>query len=759
MASATRFGENLLIECEREPIHIPGAIQPFGVLLTVDQGNLIVHNASENCEICWGLSAAGLVGRPLSQFLSEVSVNDLKAYLGHPKFSEQSALVVRLKLAAENNLNLWELKAHHHLDTLFLEIEPAKVAPGTENGAQFHHIIRNAVLALQHAKTLQDLADVTAQQIKVITGFDRVMIYRFDNDWHGQVIAEARSTEMESYLGHYFPASDIPAQARAIFLQNWLRMIPDVGYSPSPIYPGRHHPSGAPLDLSKSTLRSVSPVHLEYLKNMGVMASLTVSLIDGEKLWGLIACHHIQPLLVSPDARDAAQMIGQIVSSQLSIKVASDELTYKKHLGEVVAQLLELVESEEEMVRGLTQYSPNLLDLGKSKENAAAVCYGNKWTLLGKTPPIEDLQTIVAWLEANTSNKAVFQTSSLSQHIPQATKYKEIASGLLAIPLTRSANDYILCFRPEVATTVTWAGRPDKVVVQRGNSLLLHPRKSFESWQENVMGTAIPWKQVEIEAAEALRKGIITAALQREYKKEQEARKKAEQLRREKEEMVMIVSHDLRNPLNVISMSFQFLNRFNPIEDPSVHRMVERGARATKAMEKLITNILDVAKLENDELNLVLSAEEPAGLIKETVDFFSQAAGDKGVELLYAAADDAPSCQVYWERDRISQVLNNLLSNAVKFTPPGGKIAVTFQAQEAAVLFGVIDTGPGIPPQNIPKLFDRFWQAEDTSRLGTGLGLWIAKEIVEKHNGKLWVESKLGAGSAFYFTLPKVISV
>lgn len=758
MAFSTDIDEHFLNECEKEPIHIPGAIQPFGVLLTVDQENLTVYNASENCESCWGISAANLVGRPLSQFLSEGSVGDLKSYLGRPAFNEKSALLVRLASVTESNSTLWELKAHIYLGELFLEFEPEKVAHAIENGEQFHHIIRDAVLALQHAKTLQDLADVTAQQIKDITGFDRVMIYQFDNDWHGKVIAEARSTDTESYLGHYFPASDIPAQARAIFLQNWLRMIPNVGYFPSLIYPGRHHESGAPLDLSKSMLRSVSPVHLEYLKNMGVMASLTVSLIDGEKLWGLIACHHTKPLLVGPDARDAAQMIGQIVSCQLPIKLASDDLAYKKHLSKIVAQLLGFVESEEDVVQGLAQYSPNLLDLGRSKENAAAISYGNKWTLLGKTPPVEELQTIIAWLDTHISNKGVFQTSNLSHYIPQAAKYKEVASGLLAIPLARSANDYILCFRPEVATTVTWAGRPDKVVIPSGNSLLLHPRKSFESWQETVTGTAIPWKQVEIDAAEALRKGIITAALQREYRKEQQARKKAEQLRREKEEMVMIVSHDLKNPLNVVSMSFQFLNRFNPIEDPSVHRMVERGARATKAMEKLITNILDVAKLENDELNLVLCAEEPGGLIKDAVDFFSQAAGDKGLELLYAAKD-AASCQVYWERDRISQVLNNLLSNAIKFTPSGGKIAVTFQAQEAAVLFGVIDTGPGIPPENISKLFDRFWQAEDTSRLGTGLGLWIAKEIVEKHNGKLWVESKLGAGSAFYFTLPRVISV
>lgn len=747
----------LLAQCEKEPIHIPGAIQPFGILLTVDPQRLIVQNASENCAASWRLPAGELIGMPLSGFIAPEDMERVRRYLGSSRPAEQNALPVRLSFDKDKGAQAWELRAHRYLDTLYLELEPAvPIAPEF-----FHNTVRDAVSALQSADSLQELCDKAVQQVRQITGFDRVMIYRFDADWHGVVISEERSPHVASYLGHHFPASDIPPQARMIFLQNWLRMIPDVDYGPSPVYPGRHSVTGAPLDLSKALLRSVSPIHLEYLRNMGVKASLTVSLIDDGKLWGLIACHHAMPRLAHPEVRAASELIGRLVSSQLRIKEENEDRHYKVRLDQARARLMNLLESEADLAHGLARHANKLLDMVSAETGTVAVCYANAWTQVGNTPPVEALDKIVAWLAQTLPDTAVFETRRLSTCFPQAAAYKGAASGLLAMPIARAERDYVLWFRPEVATTVTWGGAPDKPVRQEGELLTIHPRVSFESWKEVVTGTAIPWKSVEVAAVESLRNDIIALALRQEYRKEQEARQRAEQLSREKDEMVMMVSHDLRTPLNVIAMSFEFLRRFHPAIDITAGRMVERGERAAGMMEKLIANFLDVAKIEAGKLDVDLKPDNAVDLIKEAVQVSSMAASKKGIELVAAQPAESNAVShtfpytVLCARHRIFQVLDNLIGNALKFTPPGGKIVVAVDARPDEIVFSVADTGEGIPPQHIEKIFERFWQVDETRRRGTGLGLWIAKGIVERHGGKIWATSQPGAGSIFYFTLPR----
>lgn len=740
---------SLLAQCEKEPIHIPGAIQPFGILLTVDPQWLTVQNASENCAASWHLPAQDLVGRPLSEFMAPEELARIRDYLGSPSPGEQGTVRVRCLLDKDNDAREWEVRAHRHADTLYLELEPAaSAAPQI-----FQNTLRDAVRALQGADSLQELADKAAQQVRKIIGFDRVMIYRFDASWNGVVVSEARSPHVASYLGHHFPASDIPPQARAIFLQNWLRVIPDVDYAPAPIHPGRHAGSGAPLDLGKALLRSVSPIHLEYLRNMGVKASLTVSLVDEGKLWGLIACHHAAPLLPHADARAAAELIGQLVSSQLRTKEEQEDRHYKAQINQARARLMGLLEGERDLAHGLAAHLAKMLDMVSAETSAVALCYANEWTLVGNTPPVAELEKIVAWLAEAFPDTAVFETSRLSSCFPHAAAYKEVASGLLAMSITRAERDYVLWFRPEVTTTVTWAGAPDKPVRQAGDRLTLHPRQSFDSWKEVVTGTAIPWKSVEVAAVESLRNDVIALALQQEYRKEQEARQRAEQLSREKDEMVMMVSHDLKTPLSVITMSFEFLRRFHPSTDTSVQRMVDRGERAACMMDKLIANILDVAKIEAGTLDVDLRPENAEDLVREAVNVSSMVASQKGIQLV--AAQPSESYTVLCARHRIFQVLSNLVSNALKFTPQGGKVIVSLQAQQSEVVFSVADTGEGIPKQNIDRIFERFWQAEDTRRQGTGLGLWIAKGIVERHHGRIWAASQPGVGSTFYFTLPR----
>ncbi|MGV3740859.1 MAG: ATP-binding protein [Burkholderiaceae bacterium] len=743
---------DFLSECEKEPIHIPGAIQPFGILLTIARDGLIIENASENCNAHWGTPARDLIGISFAKLLSEQDIEKLQDYLARPNLKEQSPISVVLPAEAGESREVWELSAHDYAGLLYLEMEPPVRKHAEASALPFHEKIRDAVQSLQRAGTLQELCECAVREVRAVTGFNRVMLYRFDSDWHGEVIAEALTPGSDSYLGHRFPASDIPAQARAIFLQNWLRMIPDARYLPSKIHPGRHPATGEPLDLGQSTLRSVSPIHLAYLANMDVAASLTISLVDEGRLWGLIACHHEHPLRVDSDGRLGAQLIGQIVSSQIRIKESLEDLDYKLKLKQVNASLLSFMKSEEDLTQGLVKFSPNLLDIASAQGAASAIYYDGKWTLVGKTPTVEQIEDLVTWLSTQHGEESLFQTDSLSRSFPKAWEYKEVASGLLAISIPKSERNYLLWFRPEVITTVLWAGNPEKSVMQVAGQTRLHPRNSFKSWKEIVQGKAIPWKTVEIEAVQELRHAILALDLEREYKKEQAARSRAERLGREKEDMVMVVSHDLRTPLNVAHISFELLKLSSLAQESALQSYIERGQLAIHNMEQLISGILDIAKLEAGTMHLDLKPESANALVHEVVEFSRPIAMGKGIELMEVHA--AKDCPVDCERDRILQVLSNLVGNALKFTPKGGKVSVAIDKCADETVFRVSDTGRGIPRKDLVNIFDRFWQAKQTNRLGTGLGLSIAKGIVETHGGRIWVESKEGAGSDFYFSLP-----
>lgn len=742
---------SLLAACEKEPIHIPGAIQPFGILLTVEPRHFVIRNASENCASFWGMSAVALVGRSFADFLSLQELTRLRRYLDEPSNDEKSPLSIALSIGTNKADSVWKVRAHRHRDTLYMEMEPDTAGDHGEGSglADFHTQVRDAVSTLQGAGSVHELCDRATQRMSAITGFDRVMVYRFDEDWHGVVVSETCGPGTDSYLGHHFPASDIPAQARAIFLQNWLRMIPDVDYVPSRVYPGVHE-DGASLDLGKALLRSVSPIHLEYLRNMGVKATLTISLVNEGKLWGLIACHHAAPRLLDTNTRIAAELIGRLVSSQLRAKEALEDLQYKGELEQLVAKLLGRLEQVPDLAESLRVHATELLDLCAA--SAVAIRYGGEWTQIGKGPSPAELQKLIDWLALTYPHRTVFDTDRLSHCFPDGAAYREVGSGLVAASLAKAEGNWILWFRPEVSATVTWAGAPEKSVRLIDETHGLHPRKSFESWKEMVIGTAMPWKGIEVAALENLRNGILALALEQEHRKEQAARRKAERLSREKDEMVMMVSHDLKTPLNVVAMSLEFVRQFHPSSEPSVQRMVERGARATHMMTNLITNTLDMAKIEAGTLDLELKDEDPVALVSDIVDMVSPLAEEKDIQLTVVLPEQPPR-RVQCEKIRIVQVLNNLLSNALKFTPSGGRITVLLREEDDEVIFSVKDTGEGMSAETLAKIFDRFWQAEDTRRHGTGLGLWIARSIVSLHQGRIWVASEIGKGSVFHFSL------
>ncbi|RZA05121.1 MAG: GAF domain-containing protein, partial [Proteobacteria bacterium] len=302
--------------CDREPIHVPGAIQPHGFLLAIREPDLIIEQLGENLGAFLGQPAADLLGKKIEDLFTADTMQEIQGALCLPDVRSNNPLTAQF-IGREDSFTT---TLHRHGETMILELEKATEADGAKRLDRYHRT-RQAISKLRAARSLDELCATACEQVRSLTGLDRVVVYFFDRDWNGAVISESRSEGTESFMGLHFPASDIPRQARALYSQNWLRLIPNVSYAASPIVPALNPRTGAPLDLSFSILRSVSPLHIEYLNNMGLTASMSVSLMKGDQLWGLISCAGLNgPRYISFETRAACEFIGEVVSSLLAEK-------------------------------------------------------------------------------------------------------------------------------------------------------------------------------------------------------------------------------------------------------------------------------------------------------------------------------------------------------------------------------------------------------------------------------------------------------
>lgn len=502
-----------LTNCDREPIHISGHIQPHGVLIAVREPELEILQISENTEELLGVEAKSAIGQNLSLFLEEVQLEKLKACLLNENLKTVNPIKLSLQQGGKNLQ--FDCILHRWERVLILELELAK---STENLSvfSFYHSVRSTVTQIQSAKNLNDLCQMTVAEIRKVTGFDRVMIYQFNEEGNGAVVAEDKAENLSPFLGLNYPSSDIPKQARKLYLLNWLRLVPDINYKPVPIVSPNNPVTNQSLDLSFSVLRSVSPIHIEYLQNMGVGASMSISLIKNEKLWGLIACHHYTPKYINFEVRAACEFIGQVMSLELQSKEGNEDYDYKLHLKSIQTQIFEDISTSDNLSEVLVKCQHNLLEAVNA--SGAAIIFGGKCYRVGETPGGEALKSLTEWVQ-NNLQKEIFHTDSFTQLYPEAEEFKDTASGCLAIEISSIQKSYFLWFRPEVIKTVNWAGNPQKIVeIDEDGSERLSPRKSFELWKENVKCKSLPWKQCEIDAALELKKAMINIVLRQAEK-------------------------------------------------------------------------------------------------------------------------------------------------------------------------------------------------------------------------------------------------
>lgn len=489
-----------LANCDVEPIHIPGSIQPHGCLLACDASASRVLRHSANAPAMLQI-AGDLNAMSLQQVLGDQLAHDVRNALARTRDGGRPALMFNRACPGGSR---FDVSVHRHKGSAVVELEPAELELG-----QPLELTRTMIGRIAETQTIEQLLRDTARLVQATLGYDRVMVYQFGHDGAGKVMTEAKRGDLESFLGQYFPASDIPRQARALYLRNTIRVISDAQCIRVPLVPVLDA-SGEALDLSLAHLRSVSPVHCEYLRNMGVGASMSISIVMEGELWGLIACHHYSPRILSMAQRVAAEMFGEFFSLHLSA------LTYKRSLEAATTartaldRFLREASSADDINQSLRDHLPDFASLIAS--DGAAMWLDGEWTAQGSAPGPEHAPTLVGFAR-QVAHGAIWATHKLTDSLPVATTFADVASGILIVPLSQRPRDYLFFFRKEVVQTLDWAGNPEKTYEVGPLGDRLTPRKSFAIWKETVHLQSAPWTDAERQFAEAARVALVEVVL------------------------------------------------------------------------------------------------------------------------------------------------------------------------------------------------------------------------------------------------------
>ncbi|CCD87071.1 putative bacteriophytochrome [Bradyrhizobium sp. ORS 285] len=526
-----------LTNCDREPIHVPGHVQPFGFLLAL-VSDFTICMASENAPEFLGGDIAWLLHKPLAAVLSESAAAVIRArvdYLSGPDAVER---VFGVDLQGHGRL--FDLAIHFSGAYLVVEAEPSLIEPGVNSG----ELVRLMLGRIRKTTGMTDLAQEAARQLKLLTGFDRVMVYRFHPDGSGEVIAETAGSGLEPFLGLHYPASDIPRQARQLYQRNWLRIIADINATPSPLMSTPAHNAGL-LDLSMSVLRAVSPVHIEYLRNMGVGASMSVSILRDGKLWGLFACHHYSPRHLSFEKRTAAELFGQMYSWLLEARERETDVAYESRAHQIQERLIERAAAQAHSKRAILEFVADYKQMIEC--DGLAVWSDDEITLDGETPTEEEVQDLIGFIN-RTSPGRICASAEIAKVYASGEAFRDRAAGFLAIPISRTPRDCLIFFRREVLRSVNWAGDPNKVYAEGPLGARLTPRKSFELWQQTVAGQSKPWTAADLRIAESLRVTLLEVILQLSELAARERRGAQER----QELMIAELNHRVRNILSLV---------------------------------------------------------------------------------------------------------------------------------------------------------------------------------------------------------------
>ncbi len=725
--------------CEDEPIHIPGSIQPHGWLLAFSPDGIVRH-ASANLGALGGGDPARCIGGGLDKALPGEAAPLVESLLGWA--AQPHGGFVRIADLARRRCRAF---AHRAGDLLILEIEPAPHdPPGRSDTLQAD--VLDFSRAADALTDWRDLAWLATRAARRITGFDRVLIYRFDASWAGQVVAEDGSGALPSYEGRLFPASDIPAQAREMYRTNRLRLIPDASYQPVPILPDAGPSAAAPLDLRQAVLRSVSPLHLQYMRNMGTGASMSASLIVDGRLWGLLSCHHATPRRAGLPERSAVEFLAHMLSGGIAarshIAGAQRLVEAQAHHDRLLATMAAASPPRPEI---LAEEPDDLLALAGAA--GASIVTEADCLSVGQTPHERVVRDIAAWLHARRET-TVFATDILSDAMPAAEHWTDLASGVLAISISELHPRYVIWFRPELIRTLDWAGEPEKQAGPEPGQL--HPRLSFATWRQTVRRRSEPWAPHEVEAARRLRHAIVGVVLRRA---EELAGVNRELIRsnKELEAFSYSISHDLRAPFrHIVGYAELLREHLGDRLEGSGARFLQTIVDSALSAGQLVDDLLQFSRL--GRAPLMRSQVSMDKLVEEARRTLEIEAGGRAIE--WRIGRLAPA---WGDPSLLRQAMLNLLSNAVKYSRGRDPAVIEVFSETIAngERYTVRDNGTGFDMAYAGKLFGVFQRLHLAEHYeGTGIGLALTRRIVERHGGTITASGQPGAGAVFSFTLP-----
>lgn len=734
-------------------IHIPGSIQPHGVLIALSL-SLLIEQVSENVEEFLNIKPEFLLNQPLLTLFDAEQMRALQDLLSITEDASTSSNIFKLTFDTSLGEKYFDVTVYKSQTNIILELEPT-LSKTEMSFLNFRSLIGDIIPQIQQTSKLNNFTSLVVNTVKNITGFDRVMIFRFDPSGTGSVIAEAKEEELESYLGLHYPQTDIPEAARKLYARGLLRYIPNLNAHKSNLIPRDNPRTGQPLDLSNTVLRSCDECCIKYHQNMGVSALLVISLIQDKKFWGFISCHNLTPKYLTSEVRTVCGFLGQIVSLELGNKIVTEELNYKNKLKSLHSQFIASISSADNFIDALIRPKPCLLDLVTA--GGCAICFDNEITLVGATPNLEEVSDLIKWSE-DSIDEDLFATDSLPKIYYPAEAFKDFASGLLVLRISRVRRFYILWFRPEVIQTVNWAGAPEaSYQVADDGSLQLSPRNSFELWKGLVRLTSQPWLQSDLDSAIDLRNALVGIVLN---KTDELARINLE-LQRSNQELdsfAYAASHDLKEPLRGIH------NYSNILIEDYAHSLGAEGLEylytlvsLTQRMDMLIDVLLRLSQLGQTELKKQFV--DLNDLLSIVVSMFRASRQGEKFDIRIPRPLPVIECDAIL----VNELFSNLISNAFKYNEQAQKWVEIGYLEEQSKncpdttyeVFYVRDNGIGIQPQHQELVFRLFKRLHSREKYGggTGAGLAIAKKIVERHGGKIWVESTYGRGSTFFFIL------
>lgn len=727
--------------CEDEPIQVPGTIQPHGFLIAFDKKGKIVF-CSENVEQFLGVKVADILSKDRDEALPSNFKDVFKQYNTLVKKELQVPHTITVN---DNSFDCF-LKASDDLDILECVIT-------TEHPYNVYEVLEHTNELVKQANNnidLKTLCQLVTKKIHDITGYDRVMVYRFDEDYNGEVFAETVVNKHEPFLGLHYPHTDIPVQARKLYLKNMMRVIVDIDYKPIPIVTyNKDLAQPEKLDMSNVHLRSVSPIHVEYLKNMGVNATFTISLLKEDKLWGLIACHHYSDKNLSYIKQIQAFLLTQILSSQLIVQETAEKYKLSRILSKPMHTLTQKLANGINFKEQYFKSLPEVLQIVRA--SGAVLINRDKVYSNGQTPSDEQVLELNKWLKQKNTEE--YHTHELITEYPKAKDFEKEVGGLLYFKVITSEVDVsLIYFKPPLNKVIKWAGEPK---TKKGIEKLT-PRNSFDEWKQLVKDKSDNWHEAEIDTAfqfvYSLQQHLFRVFLKEEEYRIKKLNEQLIKANKELENINWISTHDLREPLRKIQMFASMIDK--PKKEREVFKVetsVNKIQRAAVRMQKLLDDLLEysrMAKAKEVKTNDVDLNE----IVAEVKENFKE---DYESGTYRIKNDELPT--VKGNFFQLQQLFINLIDNSIKFKAEDRMQEISIEQKKTKnnIVITICDTGVGFNPKLDEKVFEIFKKGHINNELhGTGIGLSICKKIMENHGGTIKAKGKEGKGACFKLYFP-----